>query len=485
MRVSVDPSEVEELAWLVKDNLYTKHLVLSAEELFVEFLQPDYVGGAILELEPMLSYHRMLLHRLADCFGLVHESVGEGDNRHIIIERCEESKTPLMLVSDVLESCYGEVHHAPANRQLLLRVPSETGDQTNPPSVQSPGLSLEEREAAYQAARERIFSDRVSVSPESSSEQRETQRARPVPVVARRMIAHALGKPQVLTADFPPNEVSTTLEDIPSEVPKEAPRHSPAKAARRMLTQALGFPVSSPSSRGPERKITISQSHIVSIEAGLRHSNAEADVASLATETSSGGLKSLEIDEGLRSRDAAVKDVHSLNHSGTSHLSSGATSTRPLRKDRPGAGAGRMFAQALGLPITSQSVVADSATDSMKPMPNESKGGKESLINSNNVLCIAEDSISFVDPSVHLVGSVSKSSEERGCREKSKCLDRSKLEVVLQEVLRKGGGRGNKLENHLRSKNHVFQEDQETGELFLTSKRIIRNGSQKNSLRDS
>lgn len=113
---------------------------------------------------------------------------------------------------------------------------------------------------------------------------------------------------------------STTLEDIPSEVPKEAPRHSPAKAARRMLTQALGFPVSSPSSRGPERKITISQSHIVSIEAGLRHSNAEADVASLATETSSGGLKSLEIDEGLRSRDAAVKDVHSLNHSGTSHL---------------------------------------------------------------------------------------------------------------------------------------------------------------------
>lgn len=73
--------------------------------------------------------------------------------------------------------------------------------------MQSPALSLEEREAAYQAARERIFSDRASVSPESSSEQRETQRPRPVPVVARRMIAHALGKPQVLTADFPPNEV--------------------------------------------------------------------------------------------------------------------------------------------------------------------------------------------------------------------------------------------------------------------------------------
>lgn len=42
MRVGRESSEIEELAWLVKDNLYTKHLVLSAEELFVEFLQPDY-----------------------------------------------------------------------------------------------------------------------------------------------------------------------------------------------------------------------------------------------------------------------------------------------------------------------------------------------------------------------------------------------------------------------------------------------------------
>ena len=30
---------------------------------------------------------------------LVHESVGEGDNRHIIIERCEESKTCVFLFS--------------------------------------------------------------------------------------------------------------------------------------------------------------------------------------------------------------------------------------------------------------------------------------------------------------------------------------------------------------------------------------------------
>lgn len=126
-----------------------------------------------------------------------------------------------------------------------------------------------------------------------------------------------------------------------------------------------------------------------------------------------------------------------------------------------------MFAQALGLPQTSQSV-ADISTDGTKLMQNESKGGKKSPINSD-VLCIAEDSISFVDQSVHLVESVGKSSERRGRRENHKSLDPSEFEVVVQEDLQKGGGRGHKLENRLRSKNHFFQEDHETGELFLSA----------------
>ena len=117
------------------------------------------------------------------------------------------------------------------------------------------------------------------------------------------------------------------MEDLPLETPKDAPRHSSAKAARRMLTQALGFPVSSPSSRGPERKATINQSHSVSIEVGLRHSNGEADVASVATENSSNALKHLEIDEGSRLRDAAVKDC---DHSGASHRYVLLFSTYPL-----------------------------------------------------------------------------------------------------------------------------------------------------------
>ncbi|KAJ6759626.1 RNA-BINDING SUPPRESSOR OF PAS KINASE PROTEIN 1 [Salix koriyanagi] len=83
---------VEELAFLVKDNLRCKHLVLSMEETFLNFLQDDssHFDG-ILELQPMDAYNRLLLHRLADIFGFSHVSIGEGANRHLILERCPET----------------------------------------------------------------------------------------------------------------------------------------------------------------------------------------------------------------------------------------------------------------------------------------------------------------------------------------------------------------------------------------------------------
>lgn len=84
--MQADASLVEELAWLVKDNLYSKHLVLAVEEMFLDFLQPSSSGNEVLELKPMESYQRMLLRRLADLFGLAHESVGENEDRHLVVE---------------------------------------------------------------------------------------------------------------------------------------------------------------------------------------------------------------------------------------------------------------------------------------------------------------------------------------------------------------------------------------------------------------
>lgn len=61
---------VEELAFLVKDNIPCKHLILSIEQVLVNFLHNDTSLNGVLELEPMNPYNRLLIHRLADIFGI-------------------------------------------------------------------------------------------------------------------------------------------------------------------------------------------------------------------------------------------------------------------------------------------------------------------------------------------------------------------------------------------------------------------------------
>ncbi|KAK9159732.1 hypothetical protein Syun_006073 [Stephania yunnanensis] len=176
---------VEELSSLIKDNLTSKHIVLSVEEILVDFLKNDTSTDGLLELEPMSPYNRLLLHRLAEIFGFLHESVGEGDDRHLILERCSESSIPSILVSDLLYE-YDEYQSPTSPHQLLRRKDTSPALKTDPSSLRS---SLEERQAAYLAARERIFSVDDNKVKESV-----TPKPRNVPVVARRMIAHALGQ---------------------------------------------------------------------------------------------------------------------------------------------------------------------------------------------------------------------------------------------------------------------------------------------------
>ncbi|KAF5743771.1 Single-stranded nucleic acid binding R3H protein putative isoform 1 [Tripterygium wilfordii] len=177
---------VEELASLVRNNFPCKHLVLSVEEALVNFLQDDTSSNGILELEPMNPYNRLLLHRLADIFGFAHESVGEGDERHIILERCPETSIPSILVSDILGQ-YDDPQSHSISHHLLRRKDAPPVLKVNLPSSTH---TLEEREVAYLAARERIFSADVDYVRDPAK----LLKRRNSPVVARRMIAHALGQ---------------------------------------------------------------------------------------------------------------------------------------------------------------------------------------------------------------------------------------------------------------------------------------------------
>ncbi|KAK4433024.1 hypothetical protein Salat_1064600 [Sesamum alatum] len=152
------------------------------EEVLVDFLQDDTSLNGVLELEPMNSYNRLLVHRLADIFGFSHQSVGEGEDRHLILERCPETSIPPILVTDLLWQS-GEVQ-SPVTFDVLSREKVIPGERDN----SAKECSLEEREASYLAARQRIFSAEIC--------QTELVKPRPRndPVVARRMITRALGK---------------------------------------------------------------------------------------------------------------------------------------------------------------------------------------------------------------------------------------------------------------------------------------------------
>ncbi|KAK3147232.1 hypothetical protein QOZ80_3BG0279800 [Eleusine coracana subsp. coracana] len=209
---------VEELASLIKDNLHSKHLVLSTEEALIATLQQqcrlddDDDAEDTIELQPTGAYHRRLLHRLADIYGFSHESVGEGEDRHLVLQRCSETAIPPVLVSDMLwqyDNCADSTPVVLMENNIdsqdywkadvvcegiSAESSHQKGDAGLKPLKQSvvlPAASLKERKAAYRAARERIFSTDNTEGKDASTP---LTKSRQVPVVAQRMIAHALGK---------------------------------------------------------------------------------------------------------------------------------------------------------------------------------------------------------------------------------------------------------------------------------------------------
>lgn len=219
---------VEELAFLVKDNIPCKHLILSIEQVLVNFLHNDTSLNGVLELEPMNPYNRLLIHRLADIFGFSHQSVGEGEDRHLILERCPETSIPPILVTDLLWQS-GEMQ-SPVSFDVLSREKVIPGQRDN----SARECSLEERETTYLAARQRIF------SAELYQTELVKQRPRNDPVVARRMITRALGKTnKVVCHEFSSSdtkEYGPTAKDWNIQQVDEATICSSNKLERKSLS---------------------------------------------------------------------------------------------------------------------------------------------------------------------------------------------------------------------------------------------------------
>ena len=61
------------------------------EELLISFMKGD---DESIHLEPMNSYHRRLVHHLATEFKLKTHSVGDGEDRHVVLSKTDNSSVP-------------------------------------------------------------------------------------------------------------------------------------------------------------------------------------------------------------------------------------------------------------------------------------------------------------------------------------------------------------------------------------------------------
>lgn len=385
-----------ELAWLIKDNLPCKHLILSAEETFINFLETSICSEDILELAPMVSYHRMLLHRLADIFGLMHESVGEGDDRHLILERCQDSSIPPILVSDILKWQYGETQSPQATCQLLKRKMTLQDLQHKERTDQLPSISFEERQAAYLAARERIFSPSSSEEIDEPKEQ-VVPRPRTVPVVARRMIAHALGKrilvdsssekPDVVkNTEFQCadenmtekclNHASSQIQRVAPQPVKDSCEQTLATATKRMMAKYLNIDALCTDHKSKDKVL---DTKVPYIDVKMEHKNLGETLQDVATapqttkvrlgQSPSTAVKRMMsrnlksevpcIDDKMTDKDANTRvafiDEKMTEKAMTDSSQVTNVSLQPAKATfeyKPAAAAKRMFAQALGLPFT-------------------------------------------------------------------------------------------------------------------------------------
>jgi hypothetical protein len=184
--------------------------ILKLEDEFQRFIKDKRVDR--MEFPPMSSYHRMIVHKVAQHYRLQHQVVGYGPQRAILVHKCAATQLPLLRLSELSE----QPEVSPKSVKLLKRptpprgppspsppppasamttnestkthTETESGSnkstdslhsctlspasshQQSPPRVFSSNLSspesnlnsLEAREEAYAKARARIFSDSPS-----------------------------------------------------------------------------------------------------------------------------------------------------------------------------------------------------------------------------------------------------------------------------------------------------------------------------------
>eukprot|EP01114_Cavostelium_apophysatum_P017608 TRINITY_DN5280_c0_g2_i1.p1 TRINITY_DN5280_c0_g2~~TRINITY_DN5280_c0_g2_i1.p1 ORF type:complete len:806 (+),score=200.72 TRINITY_DN5280_c0_g2_i1:286-2703(+) len=210
------------------------------------------------DFPPMSSYHRLIVHRVAQYFKLDHIVVDlEGGKRAVALLKSPESRTPVLRFADLVEQQVEGNETANKNVKIMRRSAEGPqtggfgGDYKSKRSNSASGgsakdRSIEEREQEYARARARIFGhdlppDGSQPSPEENTVASESSSPESTPTMGAR-VAHEI-RPESLRGEANPVLTTPNLSSTPKMQPQKTAsgRGGPVLKSKQSLPDSSDY----------------------------------------------------------------------------------------------------------------------------------------------------------------------------------------------------------------------------------------------------
>ena len=105
-----------------------EELIAEINEKLVRFIKSDETH---LQLEPMNSFRRRMVHKIGTQYKLTSESTGEGINRSVSLRKTELTEIPENLIQNIVIDRGIEIFYAKPGTEIVLRKDGSFGIAIN------------------------------------------------------------------------------------------------------------------------------------------------------------------------------------------------------------------------------------------------------------------------------------------------------------------------------------------------------------------
>ena len=105
-----------------------EELIAEISDALVRFIKSE---EAQLQLEPMNSFRRRMVHKIGTKFKLTSESTGEGINRSVSLRKTEQTEIPENIMQNIVIDRGIEIFYSKPGTEIVLRKDGSFGISLN------------------------------------------------------------------------------------------------------------------------------------------------------------------------------------------------------------------------------------------------------------------------------------------------------------------------------------------------------------------